>query len=159
MQIGHRTAQGQTDMPGKGLRLLIVEDQELMAMTIASVVRRLKFDLVGSAATAERAVELAKSCQPDVVLMDLHLKGNKDGVATVQDINAVTNTRIVFLTGAANEADFARMQSVHPVGIVLKPFRRTELASMLAEAARHAATPGKSLAYDGQQAFRAALPA
>lgn len=105
-----------------------------MAMTIATVVRRLNYDLVGSAATAERALELAISCKPDVVLMDLHLKGSMDGVATARAIVAQTGARIVFLTGAGNAADLARMQDVGPVGIVLKPFRRTELASTLAAA-------------------------
>jgi DNA-binding NarL/FixJ family response regulator len=123
-------------MPGTGLRLLIVEDQELMAMTIAAAVRRLNYDLVGSAATAARALELAESCRPDVVLMDLHLKGITDGVATAREIVARTGARIVFLTGSATGTDVARMQAMRPAGIIFKPFRRTELASKLAAAAQ-----------------------
>jgi DNA-binding NarL/FixJ family response regulator len=123
-------------MPGTGKRLLIVEDQELVAMTIASIVRRLNYDLVGSAATAERALELADEYMPDVVLMDLGLKGGRDGVETARAIKARIPVQIVFLTGAGDIDSVARMRSVQPSGIVLKPFRRTELTSKLAEAAR-----------------------
>lgn len=123
-------------MPGTGKRLLIVEDQELMAMTIASVVQRLNYHLVGSAATAERAIALAQECHPDVVLMDLTLKGPRDGVDTARAIKLCCQARIVFLTGASDYESIARMQSVRPSAIVLKPFRRTELANRLAEAAR-----------------------
>ena len=135
-------------MPGTGKRLLIVEDQELMAMTIASVVRRLNYDLVGSAATAERALELAHLCQPDVVLLDLHLKGRHDGIDTARAIQACSRARIVFLTGACDADAIARMRSVNPAGIVLKPFRRTELASKLAAAAAQ-----------GDRGFAAPMPA
>jgi len=123
-------------MPGTGTRLLIVEDQDVMAMTIATVVRRLNYDIVGSAATSERALELAETCQPDIVLMDLGLRGAMDGVETARAIMARTSARVVFLTGAADSAAMARMQALGPVGIVLKPFRRTELASKLAVAAQ-----------------------
>jgi len=122
-------------MPGTGKRLLIVEDQDVMAMTIAAVVRRLNYDLVGSAATSERAIELAMTCQPDVVLMDLGLKGSRDGVETARAIMAQSSARIVFLTGSADSDAIERMQSIDPAGIVLKPFRRTELASKLLAAA------------------------
>ena len=123
-------------MSGTGKRLLLVEDQELVAMTLASVLRRLNYNLVGSAATAERALELAATCQPDVVLMDLNLKGVRDGVDTARAIKACSSARIVFLTGSTDPEARTRMESVSPSGIVMKPFRRTELASKLEIAAR-----------------------
>jgi len=125
-------------MPGVGMRLLIVEDQDLMAMTLASAVRMLNYEIVGSAATSERAVELAVTCHPDVVMMDLHLKGRLDGVETAREIMALTHARIVFVTGATDPADEARMMAVQPVGILFKPFRRTDLASVLSMAAQTA---------------------
>ena len=123
-------------MPGTSKRLLIVEDQELVAMTIASIVRRLNYELVGSAATAERALELVDAYQPDVVLMDLQLRGGRDGVETARAIQARSPARIVFLTGSGDVESIARMRSVSPAGIVLKPFRRIELTRHLVAAAR-----------------------
>ncbi len=123
-------------MPGKGLRLLIVEDQELMAMTIASVALRLNYELVGSASTAERALELVESSQPDVVLMDAQLKGAVDIVAIARVIKASARSQIVFLTGAADSESIGRMHAIKPAGIVLKPLRGTDLASKLTTAAR-----------------------
>eukprot|EP01037_Dinobryon_pediforme_P002655 gene2655-2694_t len=121
-------------MPGTGKRLLIVEDQELMAMTVASVVRRLNYDVVGSAATASRAIELARQCQPDIVLMDVNIKGVMDGIETASALRDCCDAQIVFLTGACDVMSMARMEAAKPAGIVLKPFRRTELASKLARA-------------------------
>ena len=125
-------------VPGTGKRLLIVEDQELGAMTIASIVRRLNYDLVGSAATAERALELVAEHQPDVIVMDLHLKGGRDGVETARAIQARSMARIVFLTAAGDVESIARMRSVNPAGIVLKPFLRVDLQRQLAAAAADA---------------------
>ena len=122
-------------MPGTGLRLLIVEDQELFAMTLAAVVTRLNYNLIGSAATADRAEELARDTMPDVVLMDLHLKGPRDGVQTAQAIMAATGAQVIFLTGNANDRDLGRMRALRPAGILLKPFRRTALADALEMAA------------------------
>lgn len=119
-------------MPGTGKRLLIVEDQELMAMTVASAVRRLNYDVVGSAATAERALELARQCQPDIVLMDVNIKGVMDGIETARAMRECTDAQIVFLTGACDAVSIARMEAAEPAGIVLKPFRRAELAIKLA---------------------------
>ncbi len=126
-------------MPGTSKRLLIVEDQELVAMTIASIVRRLNYELVGSAATADRALELVESYQPDVVLMDLQLRGGRDGVETARAIQARCAARIVFLTALGDMESIARMRSVSPVGIVLKPFRRSELFRHLMLAAANQA--------------------
>lgn len=140
-------------MPGTGCRLLIVEDQELVAMTLTTVVRLLNFTLVGSAATAERALELVGECQPDVVLMDFHLKGVCDGAETARAIRRASSARIVFLTGSSDPAEIAQMRDVKPDAIVFKPFRRTELAEALTLAARSAGTdgpgqPGATPAFD-----------
>jgi DNA-binding NarL/FixJ family response regulator len=98
------------------------------------VVRRLHYEVVGSAATAERALELARQCQPDIVLMDVNIKGLMDGIETACALRDYTDAQIVFLTGACDPESIARMEAAHPAGIVLKPFRRTELASKLARA-------------------------
>lgn len=101
-------------------------------MTVASVVRRLNYEVVGSAATAERALELVQQCQPDIVLMDVNIKGVLDGIDTAGAMRACSDAQIVFLTGACDPVSMARMEAAEPAGIVLKPFRRTELASKLA---------------------------
>lgn len=103
-------------------------------MTVASVVRLLNYDVVGSAATAERALELARQCQPDIVLMDVNIKGVMDGIDTACAMRDCTDAQIVFLTGACDPASMARMEAALPAGIVLKPFRRAELAHKLARA-------------------------
>ena len=136
-------------MPGTGKRLLIVEDQELVAMTIASIVRRLNYDLVGSAATAERALELVDQHQPHVVVMDLRLKGGRDGVETARAIQARGPARVVFLTGSGDVESIARMRSVEPAGIVLKPFLRVDLQRQLAAAAADMPQPARIV--DGGQ--------
>lgn len=123
-------------MPGTGLRLLIVDDQEMFAMTLAAVVSRLNYNLIGSAATAERALELALDTMPDVVLMDLHLKGPRDGVETAKAVIEATGAQIIFLTGASGDHDIARMKALKPAAVLHKPFRRTALADALVLAAQ-----------------------
>lgn len=133
-------------MPGTGCRLLIVEDQELMAMTLTTVVRMLNFTLVGSAPTAQRALQLMHECHPDVVLLDFHLKGQWDGAEAARAIRDASAARIVFLTGSSDPAEVKRMQDVKPDAIVFKPFRRTELAEALTLAAKLAGSDVPAMA-------------
>lgn len=132
-------------MPGTGCRLLIVEDQELVAMTLTTVVRMLNFTLVGSAPTAQRALQLMHECHPDVVLLDFHLKGQWDGAEAARAIRDASAARIVFLTGSSDPTEVIRMRDVKPDAIVFKPFRRTELAEALTLAARLAGSVASDL--------------
>jgi len=131
--------------PSSGPRILIVEDEALIAEEIADRLGRLGFQIVGQADSADRAIQLAEQVRPDLVLMDIRLKGEKDGVEAAEVISQRLDIAVVFLTAHADEPTFQRAKGTAPFGYVLKPFHERELVVAI-EIAIHRHTLERRLA-------------
>ncbi|GAA0600250.1 response regulator [Caenispirillum bisanense] len=112
-------------------RILIVEDEALIAMDIQDMVEEMGYDVCGVASSASGAVTMARQLEPDVVLMDVRLRGPGDGVDAAQEIHAGRNVPIVYLTASGDQATVDRINQDHPASILPKPVRRQMLASVL----------------------------
>jgi len=108
-------------------RVLIVEDQALIALALAADLAAINCDVVGRAASGEAAVELARQHQPEIVVMDVHLAGRMDGIETAALIKAECAPRIIFVTAYADGPDRARMEAIRPAAILGKPYHPNEL--------------------------------
>jgi PAS domain S-box-containing protein len=108
-------------------RVLIVEDESLVAADLRMTVEDLGYEVVGVAATAHGALELAEEFQPELVLMDIQLRGAMDGTAAAETIRRRWQLPVVFLTANANDRTIARARAVGSYGYLLKPFRVQEL--------------------------------
>src|SRR5262245_60991129 len=108
-------------------RVLIVEDQALIALALAADLTGMYCEVVGRAASAEVALELARRHAPDIVVMDIHLVGCRDGVEAAAAIKAACEARIVFITAYADGPDRARMEALRPTAILGKPYHPSEL--------------------------------
>lgn len=108
-------------------RVLVVEDEKIIARDIEQTLRGLGYDVVGSADTGEEAVRRALSDAPDLVLMDVRLRGEMDGIHAAELIHQTRDVPIVFLTAFADEATLRRARRVAPYGYVLKPFEDRDL--------------------------------
>ncbi|MDH3349054.1 MAG: response regulator [Desulfobulbaceae bacterium] len=108
-------------------RILVVEDEGIIALDIQSRLQRLGYDVPEIAVSGEAAVEMSRKLQPDLILMDITLGGKIDGVEAAIIIKKSLNVPIVFLTANADDATFERAKSVAPHGYVLKPFEEREL--------------------------------
>ena len=106
----------------KPARILIVEDETIIAMAIEQTLRYLGFEVAGAARTGERAVELAGEVRPDLVLMDIRLAGKMDGIEAAGQIRAKYQTPVVYLTSHGDRAVLARAKVTEPSGYILKPF-------------------------------------
>lgn len=103
-------------------RVLIVEDEALLAMSMEADLEDRGFEITGVAATAEDAVALARATRPDVVLMDVRLKGQGDGVDAAQTIYAEElGARVIFVTGSREPQTVTRIQDDHPAALLIKP--------------------------------------
>jgi DNA-binding NarL/FixJ family response regulator len=111
----------------KAPRVLVVEDQALIALALAADLAALDCEVIGRAATGEAALELARRHAPDIVLMDVHLAGRMDGIQAAALIKAVCAPRIIFVTAYADGADRARMEALRPAAILGKPYHPSEL--------------------------------
>jgi signal transduction histidine kinase len=120
--------------PVKRAKILIVEDEAIVARDIASQVQALGYEPVGIAANAEQALRLAEQERPNLVLMDIQLSGVVDGIATAASIRAKFNLPVVFLTAFAADDILQRAKLTEPFGYILKPFTERELSTTLAMA-------------------------
>ncbi|MBI5380646.1 MAG: response regulator [Opitutae bacterium] len=112
-------------------RILIVEDEAIVAMDIRSRLRLLGYEVTGAAATAEKAFELIAAGAPELVLMDIRLQGGMDGVAAADVVRNRFRLPVVFLTAYAEDATVDRAKRVEPFGYILKPFEDRELKTAI----------------------------
>jgi CheY-like chemotaxis protein len=103
-------------------RILIVEDERLIAIDLQRRLARLGYNVVALAASGMEAIQKALALQPDVVLMDIRLQGAMDGVEAAQQIQASAGTPVVFMTAYVDEETKQRVRATSPWGYLHKPF-------------------------------------
>jgi CheY-like chemotaxis protein len=118
--------------PHGGLRILVVEDETLMAMALSDQLEDLGHRVVGLAASAELAVKLAGERMPDVVLMDIRLAGRTDGIEAARRMQRSRPVPVIFLTGETKRETLARAKAFGPIGLLRKPYLPKELTALLA---------------------------
>ena len=124
---------------GKPLNVLIVEDEPLTALDFSLMVEDAGGHPVGTASSANGAEALAKSASPDVILMDVRLMGERDGVDAARAIRAFSNVPIVFVTGNSDRMTSERIRAFDGKAPVSKPVTQEALVNAVAEALRGAA--------------------
>lgn len=108
-------------------RILVVEDEAIIAKEIEYTLRDLGYDVVASVPTGEEAVTVALAELPDLVLMDIMLPGDMDGAEAAAIIRQQTDIPIVFSSAYTDEETVDRVKPVAPYGYLIKPFDHTEL--------------------------------
>lgn len=110
-----------------GLRILIVEDEALIAEELQERLARLGFQTAAIVDTAAKAIDAVERTRPGLVLMDIRIKGPTDGIETAQFIRAHYKLPVIFLTAHSDSATLRRAKLTAPFGYVLKPFQEREL--------------------------------
>ena len=114
-----------------GARILIVEDELIVAKNIETRLKSLGYVVPVIAASGEEAIQGAAETRPDLVLMDIKLQGEIDGVEAAEEIRARFDIPVVYLTGYADEGTLQRAKVTDPFGYILKPFEVNELRSSI----------------------------
>lgn len=112
-------------------RVLIVEDERLVALGIQRSLERLGYAPLGPCTTVAAAVETARRELPDVVLMDVRLEGHGDGVEAARAIRQEPGAPVIFLTAFSDDETLARAADVEPAGYLTKPFDERELRAAI----------------------------
>ncbi|HEX7705874.1 MAG TPA: response regulator [Thermoanaerobaculia bacterium] len=108
-------------------RILIVEDETIVAMDLEQTLRGFGFEVVGVEGSADAAIERAAALVPDLIVMDVRLKGGGDGIDAARAIQTRNAIPILFLTAHADAATVERAKLVAPYGYVVKPFDHRDL--------------------------------
>ena len=108
-------------------RILLAEDEQIVALDVESELDSLGYNVVGIATTGPEALKLARQTRPDLVLMDIQLHGPMDGIAVADEIRRCWQIPVVFVTAYANQEVLSRAKVAGPYGYLTKPFRTKEL--------------------------------
>jgi signal transduction histidine kinase/CheY-like chemotaxis protein len=119
-------------------RILIVEDEAIIAMEIENSLQNLGYEVTSIADAGEKAIIKAEEDKPDIILMDINLKGNIDGIEAANVIRSKSDTPVVFLTAYHDDERLSRAKSTMPLGYIIKPVQDKELRVSL-EIALHMA--------------------
>ncbi|MFA4823641.1 MAG: histidine kinase dimerization/phosphoacceptor domain -containing protein [Methanoregula sp.] len=125
-------------------RILIVEDEVIVANDIKETLNSLGYTVVGIANSGETALQKVAEVHPDLVLMDIYLGGKMDGVQTAGELHKVSDIPIIYLTAFSDEALLARAKLTEPYGYIIKPYSERELHSVI-EMARYKYAMDKKL--------------
>lgn len=107
--------------------VLIVEDESLVALALEMMLVDLGYHVAGIVADGARAVEVAGRVQPDLVMMDIVLRGPLDGIEAARRLRADHGLRVVFISGQSDRATRDRADGVEPLGYLPKPYSPDQL--------------------------------
>ncbi|AKB24410.1 response regulator receiver [Methanosarcina sp. MTP4] len=113
----------------KKAKILVVEDQNIVALNIRNKLKNLGYTVPATAATGEEAIRKAELTDADLVLMDIMLKGDMDGISAAQEIKSRFGIPILYLTAYTDEETLGRAKMTEPAGYISKPFKEEDLHS------------------------------
>lgn len=111
--------------------ILVVEDERIIACDIKNCLEKFGYCVPDITAYGEKAVETAGTISPDLILMDIMLKGNKDGIQAAEEIMTRFNIPVIFLTAYSDECTLKKAKTAQPFGYILKPFEETQLITTI----------------------------
>ncbi|MGP8024368.1 MAG: methanogen output domain 1-containing protein [Methanobacterium sp.] len=106
--------------------VLIVEDEAITALEMQKILESWNYDICSIVSTGEDAINVAKNSQPDLILMDIILKGEMDGVEAASKIKEFTDAPVLYIT-ALESVDFTRLKNTKGIGYLVKPINEGEL--------------------------------
>ncbi|MGC1393061.1 MAG: ATP-binding protein [Coleofasciculaceae cyanobacterium] len=115
----------------RNIKLLIVEDEEIVAFDIESILHNLGYEICDIVSSAEEAIASASRCLPDLILMDIMLKGSMDGIQAAAEIHKCFDIPIVYLSAYGDTNTIERAKLTEPFGYLLKPFTEKELHTVI----------------------------
>ncbi len=109
------------------VKILLVEDDDIIAKVEDWRLKNLGYEVCGRARTGAEAMELFVKNKPDLVLMDINLKGDIDGIETAKLIKKGFNIPVVYVTSHSDGPTLERAKATHPDGFIVKPFEDKDL--------------------------------
>ncbi len=113
------------------LKILVVEDESIVAKDIQNSLKKLGYTVPTVVASGEKAIEEVEQSRPDLVLMDIMLKGDINGVEAANAIRENYDIPVIFLTAYADDNTLSKAKIAEPYGYIIKPFKEKELQTTI----------------------------
>lgn len=108
-------------------RIMIVEDERIVAFNLQQRLAHMGYEVPAVAASGQESLDLMESTQPDLVLMDIHIEGDMDGIEVAAQLQQHRSVPVIYLTAYSEDATLARARETKPYGYLIKPFSEREL--------------------------------
>ena len=115
-------------------KIIIVEDEIIIALDLKLRLENLGYEVIHTAFNGEDAIKRTGETNPDLVLMDIQLNGEMDGINVAQQIRSLYNIPFIYLTGSYENSLLERAKQTDPVGFINKPFDESEIQSLIEKA-------------------------
>lgn len=112
-------------------KVMVVEDESIVAIDITQRLESLGYEVTATVSSGEKAIEMAEKTVPDIILMDIILKGKIDGIKASEEILKNLNIPVVYLTAYSDEKTLERAKLTRPFGYIIKPFDDREIHSII----------------------------
>lgn len=112
-------------------RIMIVEDEQITAADLEACLKELNYAVPAIVSSGAEAILKAKTTQPDLVLMDIRIKGDMDGIEAASTIRKTLDIPVIYLTAHADEETLERAKQAEPLGYIVKPFQESELRAAI----------------------------
>jgi DNA-binding response OmpR family regulator len=109
------------------INVLIVEDESIVALEIAGYIRELGYEVAGMVSSSAKALLAVELEEIDLILMDINLKGDVDGISCVKEIKRTRDIPVIYITAFGDDETLSRAIETYPTSYLIKPFNRKEL--------------------------------
>ncbi len=116
----------------KNIRILIVEDDMIIAANISLQLSKLGYEVTGIESRGEDAINHVRENHPDIILMDINLKGQLNGIETAKEIQCISDIPLIYLTANTDEASFQKAKETRPYAFISKPFHKLNIERTIA---------------------------
>jgi CheY-like chemotaxis protein len=121
----------------KPVQILIVEDELLIAHNLARILKKLGYDVVDIVSSGEKAIQTATAKKPDLILMDIVIKGQINGIEAAQIIQSQHKIPVIYITAYTDESTVQRAKETGAYGFIVKPFKKEQLHGTIQIAIGH----------------------
>ncbi len=118
----------------KKARILVVEDDRIIARSLRLILEQLGYEVTALASTGQAAIREAEETKPDLILMDIVLDGEMDGIEAARVIRSHRSVPVIYLTAHADHATRERADATQPFGYLLKPIMKDDLRRIVEQA-------------------------
>ena len=109
------------------VKILVVEDESIVAKDIQNTLKKLGYEVTGVVSSGEKAIREVEENRPDLILMDIMLKGDQTGIEAAKSIKERFSVPVIFLTAYADDSTLNKAKITEPYGYIIKPFKEREL--------------------------------
>lgn len=121
-------------MTNQTKQILIVEDDMIISMVLERMIRKLQHDVVNKVITGANAITSARQMEPDLILMDIQLKDEIDGISAMQEIRKTSQVPVIYITGNSDQYNLSRARETNFVEYLVKPIQMSDLKRSIEKA-------------------------